>query len=152
MRRIIGIVSVSLFVFVPFSFAAEKETKWTKFNVGSWVLYDLGNGMQQKQTLVSKSENGVTLKIEMVVNGKPMPATEAKISMATPSQPAVKPKVKETTGSIDVKGQAANCTIYEITTDQGVSRSWMADNIPGGVLQTAIGDKVLMKLVDFEAK
>lgn len=156
MRKIFGVVLVSLFALVSVSFASQQENQWSKFNVGSWVLYDLGNGMQQKQTLVDKSAIDITVKTEMVIAGNTIPGAEIKIPLDAAAQTGAKaeaqPKVKETSGSIEIKGKVASCKIYEVTTDQGVSKSWVAENIPGGVVQIIINDKVTMKLVDYELK
>jgi len=79
MKKILGTLLFSIF-FAAFltghSFAGEKDRYWKKFNPGSWVLYELQDGMREKISLITKTDAQVSLKTEMLKGGNVVTVSE----------------------------------------------------------------------------
>lgn len=130
------------------------ENSWSNFNIGSWVLYELSGGIQQKQILINKTDTEITLKVEIVINGNTVSVSEMKIPLdVKPSEtPESHVETKEYSDKIEIKGETLSCKLYEVDSPQGIGKSWISDKIPGGVVQAGLNDTVTMRLLEYEIK
>ena len=157
MKKIAGIVYITLIVLVIFtgcSSAAEKARYWERFNPGSWVLYELPDGLQKKVSLVNKTDAQITLKVEMIKQADIVGSSEEKIllDLDTESEPPVKPDMLEYVQDTLVVNQVMACKVYEYDTGKGLQKLWFSDQIPGGLVQSALEGSLTLKLIDYEAK
>ncbi len=152
---------------------AAYENPWNKFAAGSWaelkIVSNAGGAeteMTQKQTLVDKGAEELTIKVEgkMV---KPvamdMPPSEMKSptkgkagGAAAGAPPKELGKGEET---LEVGGKKLACKWVETEIDAGgqkmTSKAWTCDEVPGGVVKVETKGANLtstMTLVGFEAK
>lgn len=139
--------------------AEDPKNYWTKFGVGSWVLLEMPGGTRQKQTLMKKSSESYTLKMETIVNGKAVYSNEVVIplkSKATGAPTAMPTKVdvqvKQYKENVTVKNKSLACDVSEVKTAQGTSKNWMSDQIPGGVVKTTLNNSPMSTAIDFEVK
>ena len=137
-----------------FSFAGEKDRYWKKFNTGSWVLYELQDGLRQKITLTFKTDAQISLKTEMIKDEAVVSVSEEKIplDLSTESAAAPKPGMREYVQDTMVVNQVMPATIYESDTKAGIKKSWFSEQIPGGLVKSSVGDSETIKLIDYEAK
>lgn len=159
MRKVLNVVtalSIFLNILIGFSFAEKVEHPWEKFNVGSWVLYELSGGMQQRQTLINKTEKELILKMEMIKDEQVIYSGENKMPLEmTPQEKTadnIKANMKESEDKLEIKKENVLCKVYEVTSELGTTKSWMSDRIPGGVVQTMVEGNIAMKILDYEAK
>jgi hypothetical protein len=73
--------------------AQEKTHPFAKAKVGDWVAYKVETGSPSanitiKQTVSARDAEGVTLKVEMSMGGKPLQATDQRVSLMEPFDPA----------------------------------------------------------------
>jgi hypothetical protein len=153
-KLFLGALFVFTIGFASISFASDYKINWGEFNEESWALYDLPGGMQQKQTLIAKSSEEVTIKYDTIYSGKVMSSNEMKISLnPQPTNSSVEQvDVKESTGDFSVKGENLACKIYEIGSGAGSSKTWFSHQVPGGLVQSEYNGTVSMKLLDYESK
>ncbi|MBL7151111.1 MAG: hypothetical protein ISS32_02715 [Candidatus Omnitrophica bacterium] len=157
MKKIAGIVYITLIVLVIFtgcSSAAEKARYWERFNPGSWVLYELPDGLQKKVSLVNKTDAQITLKVEMIKQADIVGSSEEKIllDLDTESETPVKPDMLEYVQDTLVVNQVMACKVYEHDTGKELQKLWFSDQIPGGLVQSALEGSLTLKLIDYEAK
>lgn len=154
-KALLRVMLTAVFLLSAIQITLAQENPWTKYKEGSWVLYELTPGMQQKQTLISKSDKEYVLETTIIMNGKVISTTPVTIPLQTSQQPvagASAADVKVSDDNIEFKGQAFACKVYETTTPQGVGKTWITENIPGGIIQTTLNNNIFMRAVDYEAK
>lgn len=141
-------------VLVNSSFAGEESLCWKKFNPGSWVLYELQEGLEKKITLATKTDAQISLKTEMIKDAAVISTSEEIIPLHLAREPAVAPKpgMREYVEDTLVVNQVIPCKVYEHNTKEGLQRTWLSEQIPGGLVQSTTGDTVAVKLIDYEAK
>src|SRR5262245_35887571 len=131
-------ILITLLVIAPFSLAddkakAGKEHPYAKSKVGDWISYKTTSGatvITNKQTVVGKTDDQVTLKIESKF-GEQEHSQETKVDLKKffdPLNPepvnGVKPQVKklgEGKEKITVGGKAYDCTWLHLQTIIDVS-------------------------------
>lgn len=121
--------------------------------------------MTQKQTLVTKGEDELVIKVEAKMT-KPsamdMPASEMKVPAKSPAgsgTPAVQPKeLRKGEETLEIAGKKLACQWVEMEVETGgkmKTKSWMSDEVPGRVVKVETkGDNLesTMVLTGFEAK
>ncbi len=139
---------------INFSFAGEKDFYWKRFNPGSWVLYELQAGLTKKITLADKTDAQILLKTQMFKDGGIVSTSEEVIplDLSTESAVAPKPGMQEYVQDTMVVNQVMACRVYELNAKEGVEKSWFCEQIPGGLVKSATGDTITIKLIDYEAK
>lgn len=158
MKKTLGVLCliVLIFSFLCPAFAKKQkvQTNWENFGMGSWVLHEMMGEMQQKQTLIGKNDKEITIKSEMIMNGETTFTNEIKIPLEVDvpeaeSQP-VDTKIYD--DSVEVSGKPLAVKVYETTTSYGVSKGYMSDKVPGGIVQSVTDGNIAMKLLDYEVK
>lgn len=159
----------------PTTGGGEKiSNPWEAWAEGSWVEFKIeseasgmASEMTQKQTLVKKEAEELTLKVEGKMT-KPaayeMPASEMKIPLRGSGGGSGKPsgdmkelgKGEET---LEIGGKKVACkwVEYEMTmgAGKGTSKVWTSDQVPGGTVKTETKSdtmKSVMVLINFEGK
>ena len=157
--KILGFAVIFTALVVNFVVSGEKENLWTKFNVGSWVLYELGGtGMQQKQTLIEKNDKEITLRMETLKDGQPFFSSDIKVPLDAPETQASMPPekvgydLKNSNEIVQVKNETLTCQITEVTTEKGTGKNWVCDKVPGGLVRSEINGNLVLRLLEFEAK
>jgi hypothetical protein len=149
-----GVVFVSFFVLS--SIAGEQDNLWVKFNVGSWVLYEAGGGVNLKSTLIDKTDSEVTLRMDTTINGDVLSSQEVKLPLVQAQAPmtdqAAPMNTKTYDDTIELKGESLSCKVIEANTPQGFVKSWISDRVPGGVVKSVVAGTTVQKAVDYEAK
>ncbi|MDI6606300.1 MAG: hypothetical protein QME65_04060 [Candidatus Omnitrophota bacterium] len=157
MSRIAGVIYITLILLVVvtgYSSCAEKKEFWKKFNPGSWVLYELPDGLQKKISLTNKTDSGITLKVEMIKEGNVIGSSEERISLDsdTESETPDKPGMLEYVQDTLVVNQVMACKVYEYDTGKGLQKLWFSEQIPGGLVKSAAKDTLTLELIDYQAK
>jgi len=135
---------------------AQPVVGWRSFEEGSWVTYELPDGRQQKQTLISKTDSDAVIKYENILEGnvvsvsRTVPLESEVVDASGDAQE--QEDIQESTEDFSFKGGKLSCTIYERQTAQGVSKSWVSEEVPGGIVQSESNGKITAKLIDYEAK
>lgn len=147
---IFGVISVAVSSFAQ----RETENYWADFNLGSWVLYEVTGGIQQKHTLIKKTNTEITLKAEAIMGGQVASSTEVKIPLTAASRTAADSQVEvnESGDKVEVKNITLDCKAYVVKGQEGVSKTWICDEVPGGIVKVVSGNNIVMTLKDFEAK
>lgn len=157
MKKIAGVIYITLMiaaVFAGSASAAEKAQYWKRFNPGSWVLYELPDGLQKKVSMANKTDTEITLKVEMIQEGDVVSSSEERVSLdldtgsAAPDKPGMVEYVQDTL----VANQVMACKVYEYAAGKEVEKLWFSEQIPGGLVQSASGDSLALRLIDYEAK
>jgi len=150
-------LSVMVFsVFSPLVVIAQPLISWSGFNEGSWVIYELSDGIKQKQTLVSKTDTEAVIKYENIYEDntvslrKVVPLESEPIEITAAAQEQV--DVQESSEIFLLKDASVSCRIYETQTAKGKSKLWLSDEVPGGIVQSELNDKITIKLLDYEVK
>jgi predicted 3-demethylubiquinone-9 3-methyltransferase (glyoxalase superfamily) len=140
--------------------AQDKTHPFAKAKVGDWVAYKVDTGSQSaniaiKQTVSARDAEGVILKVEMSMGGKPLQATDQRVSLKEPFDPArmlQSPTVKsqitklgEGDETLTVGGKKYKCTWVKnrvITEFNGQiietnSKIWISKDVPLGGLVRA---------------
>ncbi|MFH0935947.1 MAG: hypothetical protein V1828_03745 [Candidatus Omnitrophota bacterium] len=157
MKKIAGVIYITLMIMAIFTgcaSAAEKAQYWKRFNPGSWVLYELPDGLQKKVSLVNKTDAQITLKVEMIKQGDIVGSSEEEIllDLDTESETPVKPDMLEYVQDTLVANQVMVCKVYEYDTGKGMQKLWFSEQIPGGLVQSALEGSLTLTLIDYEAK
>ncbi|MFH0763087.1 MAG: hypothetical protein V1925_04275 [Candidatus Omnitrophota bacterium] len=157
MSRVAGviyIIFITLVIFTGYSSAAEKAQYWKKFNPGSWVLYELPDQLQKKISLAEKTDSEIFLETEMIQEGMIIGSSEEKILLDLDTEGVLpdKPDMREYVQDTLVVNQVIACKVYEYDTGQGLVKEWFCEQIPGGLVQSALDDSPTLKLIDYEAK
>jgi len=154
MKRLTLVLSLVVFALlglISSVFAAEQ--RWSKFSPGSWVLYEISGGMEQKQTLVEKTDTEVTIKNEEIMRGNVVSSQEIKIPLSEHSPMASgNPEVKISSEEFEFQGKKLNCKVYDSETAQGHSKTLFSEEIPGGLVQATLGGQILMTAIDCDLK
>ena len=140
--------------------AQDKTHPFAKAKVGEWVGYNVETGSPSanitiKQTVSARDAEGVTLKVQMSMGGKPLEATDQRVSLKEPFDPArmlQSPTVKsqitklgEGEETLTVAGKKYKCTWVKnrvITEFNGQiietnSKMWISKDVPLGGLVRA---------------
>jgi len=159
LRPIIVVFSAFLVFFGISSagFATEMQNYIEDAKVGEWVLFEMQGGMmQQKQTVTGVTKDEVSVLTEIIINGNVMSKQEIKYPLKATVQSGAKDsdiKVKITNGNVKIKGKTISCIVTEVTTDQGISKSYLSKDIPvTGLIKTEMSGKTFMKLIDYGIK
>ena len=154
--------------------AQQDKNPWAKFNKGSYaklksstVMSIAGNKntmtTESKTTLLDKTADKVVVETETSVMGTVQKnKVEIPLKAAAPAKPVANaPAPKIGSETITVAGKSFSCKTYEIVTDvngsKSTSKSWIAEEVPGGVVKTVISTKgamnseTTMELVDYKA-
>ena len=123
--------------------------------VGEWVLYEMPGGIQQRQTVISVDDKSVTIKMETIINGSVLSSIEQKMDRPDKDQPANSVMDGSTSynGSVKVKDKQIPCSVFEVTANGRVSRTYMSNQIPvTGLIKSEIDGTVALQLIDYGAK
>ena len=145
---------------------SEKINVYRTLNVGDWVEYKSQNHLKEtvlsKQTVLSKTDKLVVLRVEQSINGKAGPAIEQKIDLTGKPDPASAPsddvktetqKVESGTEKLTLGGKTYDCqwekskTTFtyknpQIPKTEILTKRWWAKDVPfGGTvrIETTIG-------------
>jgi hypothetical protein len=151
------------------------ENPWVKAGEGSWVVFKMvtemaepakmTTEMTQKQTLVDKGVDELTLKLELKLlgaNAMELPATEQKLPVKNAvadgdQKPAKELKKGEETLTVGEKKVACKWVEneFEANEEKTTTRVWTSDEVPGTLVRVETKSSKLtftMSLVDFEMK
>ena len=90
----------------------------------------------------------------MLQEGSIISSSEEKILLDLDRQPAVpeRPDMLEYVQDTLVVNRVMACKIYEYNTAQGLEQLWFSEEIPGGLVKSALDDSLTSELIDYEAK
>ncbi len=121
--------------------------------VGEWVLYQMMGPMQQKQTVTAVHKDAVTVKIDIIMNGKVVSTVSNKIRFdqkGPGAPPQGSPKFKMGKATVQVKGHSLDCITTEVKAQGKTIVTYISPDIPVfGVVQTNMNGQPLMKLLDW---
>jgi len=123
---------------------------------GEWVLYEMPNNIQQKQTVTEVTEEEVSVTYETIMNGKSLSSTVVKIPLKGKGdkegqEGAVKPKIYEETIKIKIgdKEKELACTVVEMEVNGQVSKTYFSQEIPvSGMVKSQLGETVNLQVKD----
>lgn len=152
---------------------AADNVGWGNFKPGSWskvkttsVTTVAGHAttmtIESKTTLVSKTADKASVEIETTMMGN---TTKTKadypLTSTAKSAPAQQNPAKMGNETITVAGKTFKCKTVEVQSEANgmktSSKSWMADEVPGGLVKSeststgSMSSKSTMELVDFKA-
>lgn len=137
------------------SSGGEEQDYWSRFNPGSWVLYELPQGAKQKMTLISKTSAAITLRTEFIVNGSVLSRQDTTIPLGgslQEEQLELHNKVKEYEDRVSVKGRSLVCKVWELDASEGITKVWFSEEVPGGIVQSSRGREMLMRVIDYQKR
>lgn len=121
--------------------------------VGEWALYQMMGPMQQKQTVVAVDKDSVTIKIEMIMNGKVVSTVSNKMlfsQMGPKARPKDAPQLKLGKATVQVKGRSLDCITSTVQAQGKTIVTYISTQVPiYGVVKSTIGGQVMMQLVDW---
>lgn len=138
--------------------AADQINPIKDAKVGEWALYEMTGGMQQKQSVVARDDNSVTIKIDIIMTGKVVNSATTKINF---DQITAKPGVHGASGikptmgeeSVEIKGKKVQCATMTMETQGRTMKSYMSKDVPVyGLVMTTMDGKPMMKLIDYGGK
>ena len=134
-------------------------TAWAQDNpladaqVGEWVLYRMQGGMEQKQTITAVTPDSVTVKVEMMLNGRIVHAAENTLPLrqsGTSGLPPDAPEVTRGKATVQVKNQSVTCDTFQTTMRGQTSKTYICPEVPVmGMVRSEANGRVVMELVDF---
>jgi hypothetical protein len=126
------------------SLAEDAKNPLERAKVGQWVRYKMANDMAMKQS-VAKVEGGrVTIKNDMWVKGRALPAQETTVD-AKPKRPEGDKKndAKSENVTLEINGHKLACRLI---TNANV-HVWVSDEVPiTGIVRQELSGKTTMEL------
>jgi len=146
---------VSMFRCAMLSAETDMPDPLADAKTGEWVLYEMPGGMQQRQTIISVDDNSVTVKMETIINGTVLSSIEEKMDRSDTTQPAITDMDGATSynGSVQIKGKQIPCSVYEVSVNGRVSRTYMSNEVPvTGLIKSEMDGNAALQLVDYGSK
>lgn len=143
---------------------------WGSFKKGSFVKMKsvtdmetpkMKTEMTMTQTLKDLTADEAVIETETVIPNVPPQKSEMKLPLKAPEGKAVDgaPKPKTSTEEIEVAGKKLKCTVTEIETEAGgtktVTKTWTNEEVPGFTVKTQSKNPTMtmtMEVVEFASK
>lgn len=152
MRRTMTLGLLAILLALPLAAPAAGDNPLKEAKPGQWVLYRTMGGMQQKQTVVKVEPDAVTIRVEMIMNGRTMNTAENRIPLSggMAQAPTNAPDVKQGSSTVTVKGQNIECMTFEGKAQGQTFKTYISRDIPVyGMVRSEMGGQVIMELVDW---
>jgi len=119
---------------------------------GQWVQYKMANDMRMRQSIVKVDGAKITIKNEMWIKDKALPAMETPVDLskradAGGDKPAKAEATKaEEAPPIEVGGRSFKCRVVT----QGSVKTWLSEQVPiTGVVKVELNGTVAMELTGY---
>lgn len=157
MKRAFFLFALVAMLAVPLAgLAADMPNTMKDAKVGEWALYQMMGPMQQKQTVIAVDAKSVTIRIDIMMNGKTVNSTSNKMlfsAMGSMAAGSNRPDMKMGKATVTVKGQSLDCITAQVSQDGKTFVTYISTEVPVyGMVKSTMNGKPIMELIDFGGK